>query len=175
MSYTKEQRAAKAELLERQSREHESREADDIHEEYPEAYYSDYLLDTTNIPARPGFVQRWVRSTVRGEVDRSNVFKKMNRGWKPRMIDTIPKAQRILRMDFEGDQVVGIHGSILMEIPKALFDRQSQAVKSATQLQMDAVKNDLYRVHERDSGLSRPEFNNQSFVRKRGAITIDDD
>ena len=78
-------------------------------------------------------------------------------------------------MDFEGDQVVGIHGSILMEIPKALFDRQSQAVKSATQLQMDAVKNDLYRVHERDSGLSRPEFNNQSFVRKRGAITIDDD
>jgi len=170
---TREQRAAKAAEAERLSREQELRVADEVHESY-DNWDNDYLLDTTHIPAREGYVQRWIRSGIKGEIDKANIFKKMNRGWRPRPVDTVPKAQQILRMDFEGDQVIGIHGSILMEMPEALFNRQSQRVKDATQHQMSAVKNDLFKIHERDSGFSRPEFSNQTKVRRGRIAQVDD-
>lgn len=170
MSYTKEQREANAA---RASRDQELREADKIHESY-DNWDNDYLLDTTHIPARPGYVQRWVRTDIKGETDRANVFKKMNRGWKPRPLDTVPKAQRILRMDFEGDEVIGIHGMVLMEIPESIFDKQSKRVKDATNVQMSSVKNSLFNVHDEGSGFSRPEFYNDTKVR-RGRVAVVDD
>lgn len=170
---TREQRAAKAAELDRVSREQELREADEIHESY-DNWDNDYLLDTSSIPARPGYVQRWVRTGIKGDVDRANVFKKMNRGWKPRPLSSVPKAQRILRMDFEGDEVIGIHGMVLMEMPEQLYNRQAQRVKNATNLQMSAVRNDLFKVHERDSGFSQPEFHNDTQVRRGRPAPIDD-
>jgi RNase P/RNase MRP subunit p29 len=172
MTYTREQREAKQALLDqRESREQETRIAEEIHESYPD-WDSDLLLDTSRIPARPGYVQRWVRTGVKGEIDRGNVFKKMNKGWKPRLLSTVPKAQRILRMDFEGDEVIGIHGMVLMEMPEELFNRIAARNKSASELQMAAVKNDLFKL--RDSGFSRPEFQNETKVQMGRPAPIDD-
>jgi len=171
MGYTKEQREANR--LDRLSREQESREADEIHESYDD-WGSDYLLDTSKIPARPGYVQRWIRTGMKGEDDRANVFKKMNKGWKPRLLNTVPKAQQVLKQDFNGDEVIGIHGMILMERPDRLHERQSNEVKRLADLQMEAVKSDLFKVHERGDGFSRPEFSNNSRVKRGRSALIDD-
>lgn len=41
-------------------------------------------------PARPGFVQRWIRVGVKGEDDPTNVAHKMREGWKPRPAESVP-------------------------------------------------------------------------------------
>ena len=165
---TKEQR------LERESREHELREADPIHEEYEGNWDSDSLLDTTNIPARQGYVQRWVRTSIKGMEDQSNVFKKVNKGWKPRALSTIPKGQYVMRVDFNGVDVVGIHGMILMERPQALHDKQAKARQELNDLQMSAVKQNLYKVHDSSSGFSRPVMDERTSVSRGRIAPIDD-
>jgi len=167
---TREQRAEK---MERLSREQESREADVIHDEY-DAWDSDQLLDTKNIPPQPGYVQRWVRTSTRGEEDQSNVFKKMNKGWKPRQRSTVPKGQFVPHIDFEGLDVIGIRGMILMERPMALHERQRKQVREATELQMQAVRNELGQ--ERDSRYKNgPRFEEETTKVSRGRIAPVDD
>ena len=68
----------------RVSREQESRAAEDIHQDYDGSFDDEpSLLDTRNMPPREGFVQRWVRTTINNEDDQSNVYRSINRGWKP--------------------------------------------------------------------------------------------
>lgn len=171
MAYTREQRLAKE--MERLSREQETRTAEPIHEEYQQ-WDQDLLLSTDFIPARPGFVQRWVRTDIKGKEDQSNVYKKFNKGWKPRLLDTVPKGQFVMNLDFQGQQVIGIHGMILMERPRQIHDRQAQQVKESTALQMKAVENDMYKVHDPSSGFGRPEFSNTSKVSRGRIAPIDD-
>jgi len=154
---------------ERISRDQEVRSAAPVHDEYAN-WDNDTLLGTENIPARVGYVQRWVRTSVKGTEDQSNVFKKFNKAWKPRALSTIPKGQYVMHIDFQGTDVVGIHGMILMERPVELHERESRSVTEQTQLQMSAVKQNMYKVHDPASGLSRPEFTEESSKASRGRI-----
>lgn len=156
----------------RQSRTQEQRVAEPVHD-ISDDWDDDSLLSTKNIPARPGFVQRWVRTEVRGEADQSNVFKKMNRGWKPRLLDTVEKGAFVPNIDFNGINVIGIHGSILMERPEALHKKESAMVKNDTNLQMSAVKNDLYRLGD-NGAFKRPEFDEKTQVSRGRVPSIDD-
>ena len=160
----------------RVSREQELRSAE--HDEYAD-WDNDSLLDTKNIPARTGFVQRWVRTSVKGEEDQANVFKKMNKGWKPRSLDSIPKGQFVMNVDFQGVNVVGIHGMILMERPIALHERQRKSVEEENRLQQMAVKHNLYKDYQGDSQargyITNPEYNEQSRVTKGRITPIIDD
>jgi hypothetical protein len=156
----------------RLSREQEQRAAEPVHENYDD--YDDALLSTDKIPARDGYVQRWIRTHVKGVEDQSNVFKKINKGWKPRLRSTVPQGQFVMHLDFNGQDVIGIHGNILMEMPKALFDRQSKSVRERNDLQMSAVKNDLMKVHDPASGMTAPQLEIKSEVTRGRKAIVDD-
>jgi hypothetical protein len=76
---TKEQRATRMTDDSRLPREQELRASEPIHEEYG-SWDDDSMLSTRNIPPRDGYVQRWVRTLVKGQEDQANVFKKYNKG-----------------------------------------------------------------------------------------------
>jgi hypothetical protein len=163
----------------RASREQELRAADPVHEDYA-AWDNDSLLSTEMIPAREGFVQRWVRTTVKGNEDQSNVMKKYNKGWRPRTLDTVPKGQYVMNLDFNGQQVIGIHGMILMERPIGLHNRQKAQIDEQNRLQQMAVKHNLYKDYQSDKSardyITAPEYDVQSRVSKgRIAPIVDDD
>jgi len=171
---TKDQRATRMTDDSRLPREQELRASEPIHEEYG-SWDDDSMLSTKNISPRDGYVQRWVRTLVKGTEDQANVFKKYNKGWKPRPASSIPKGQFVMHVDFNGVDVIGIHGMILMERPKALHDRQRQQVREETNLQMSAVKQNMYKEHVQGSGLSRPEMTERINVSRGGRPpTIDD-
>lgn len=158
----------------RKPREQERRASEPVHEEYPEYYEDDTLLSTDNIPAREGYVQRWVRTVLNGKEDQSNVFRKINKGWRPRLMSTVPKGQFVTKIDFNGTDVVGIHGMILMERPEALHERQQRAKQNLIDLQMRAVKENMYAVHDPSSGLTRPEMRATSTNSVGRMPTVDD-
>lgn len=157
----------------RQSRTQTTRAAEDVHEF--QNWGSQALLDTTNIPARGGFVQRWVRTSLDNKEDQNNVFKKINQGWKPRPLSSVPKGQYVPNIDFQGTDVIGIHGMILMERPVDIHNKHKRYVQNQTQLQTEAVKNDVRKVHEPGSGVSAPTYSNKSNVSKGRIAPVADD
>lgn len=150
----------------RNSRTQDSRQGEEIHEEYSDNWESPSLLDTKNIPAREGMVQRWVRTKLRNEDDQNNVFRKINQGWKPRAQDSVPKGQFVPHIDFQGTNVIGIHGMILMERPIKQHQKQAAYNKKVTQDQMKSVTQDMHKVHEEGDGFTRPEMTSSSRVTK---------
>lgn len=78
------------------------------------------VRDTTHIPPRPGYVQRWMRTEIRGVPDVKNVTKRYRQHWRPRATSTIEKTFGIPTVDFEGTEVIGVRGSILVERPEAI-------------------------------------------------------
>jgi hypothetical protein len=142
-------------LRRRVSREHELREAGDDYD-FSDDFGDNDLLSTKNIPARAGFVQRWVRISIRGVEDHSNVQKKMAKGWKPRMASTVPKGQFVATVKFLNDEVIGSpQGMILMERPEVLNAREKIHVRQMVNLQMEAVENNVFNV----DGKNKPSFN----------------
>lgn len=158
----------------RLSREQETQAAEDLHESYADNWESPLLLDTKNIPARPGFVQRWIRTRNKMGEDQSNIFKKINQGWKPRQRDSIPKGQFIPYIDFNGTQVIGIHGMILMERPEEMHKKHADYNRRAARLQEEAVRANLSEAHDPRSGLTAPRMYNESKMTIGRVPDIDD-
>ena len=160
---------------ERASRTQETRAAEQVRENYGDVWESPALLDTKNIPAKPGFVQRWVRTKVNGQDDQNNVYRKINQGWKPRTLDSVPKGQFIPHIDFDGINVIGIHGMILMERPEEINNRHAAYNAKQAQNQMIAARENLFRVYSAGDGITRPTMNNKSTVSTGRKADPDDD
>ena len=74
------------------------------------------LLDAPE--ARPGYVQRWVATSIQGKESPDNVYKRMREGWEPRKADSVkdPLFPTINHGQWAGS--IGIEGMLLCEMPK---------------------------------------------------------
>jgi hypothetical protein len=81
------------------------------------------LLDAPE--ARPGYVQRWVATSIQGKDTPDNVYKRMREGWEPRSADTVKSKlfPTINHGQWEG--CIGIEGMLLCEMP----EERHQAMK----------------------------------------------
>lgn len=132
----------------RVSRTQETRNADVIHETYNDVWEEKGSLDTSDIPAKPGFVQRWVRVLDRsGNPDRKNVFKMARNGWKPRVRTDVEKGMMFPNLNFDGQDVIGVNDMVLMERPEAQHKSQRDYIRSQTNQQISGVKTTLSGVH----------------------------
>lgn len=141
----------------RTSRASDSRAADQAHEtrdDYEDIDFNPANLDTKNIPPRDGYVQRWVRTKVGNENDQSNVYRNTNMGWKPRQADTVSDGAMVPTVEFNGDNIIGVHDTILMERPARLDEKHKEYERKMAADQMRAVESDLLKVHDRNSGMS---------------------
>jgi hypothetical protein len=151
----------------RTSRASESRAADNLHDASDELEDIDFNpanLDTRNIPPREGYVQRWVRTKTGSKDDPSNVYRSSNMGWKPRQASTIKKGAMVPSVEYDGDDIVGVHDMILMERPVSIDKKHQAYQQRMTDGQMQAVDSDLLKVHDKSSGMGRPSSNNRSRV-----------
>ena len=160
-------------MTSRQSRAQESRKANPVRESRPAPWEQGGVL-AMDIPPRDGYVHRWVRTTVKGDDDQSNVFQKMNYGWRPRDYSTVETSTGIPHLTFEGSEVIGIRGMILMERPAEVHEQQAMHVKQQTHDQMLSVEHNLLREHDPKSGLTSPEMNVKSGVVKGRIVQVDD-
>lgn len=158
------------------TRAQEARAANPLHEQWDDIDFEEsVLLDTKNIPPLEGMVQRWVRTKIRGQDDQSNVSLRMGEGWRPRLLDTVPAGRFVPKVDFEGMGVIGKQGMILMHRPARLHGKQAAYIAGQTQDQMAAVENNLFRVHQEGSKLTRPSISHKSAVTKGRLAEPDED
>lgn len=157
------------------SRTQQSRQAEEIHKSYDDQWTATSMLDTKNIPARDGYVQRWIRTKVRGVDDQDNVFRRINEGWQPRPISTIEKGKFVPNIDFNGVDVVGIHGMILMERPIKTHESQGRHVRELAARQMQGVRENMFNAHVQGSGMTAPTMRNDTSVSRGRVPEIADD
>mgnify|MGYP003661555287 FL=1 len=74
------------------------------------------LLDAPE--ARPGYVQRWVATSIQGKESPDNVYKRMREGWEPRPADTV-KAELFSTINHgQWAGSIGVEGMLLCEMPE---------------------------------------------------------
>lgn len=130
------------------SRDTETREAMD---------YDALLLDDSgplpNIPARPGYAQRWVRVALKNDADARNVSLMSRRGWTPRQADTVEKSYQYMLTQHQGlGGTIGTHDLVLMERPIEIQKRAEQIEREKVRNLEIAIKRNLFREHSNMGG-----------------------
>ena len=161
------------------SRAQDSRSVTPLHEDQP-VFLEDFG-PLPNVPPRPGYTQRWIATQSASGVNGRNISRAYQRGWVPRMADTVPKAFQSMVVQREGmGGVIGTHDMVL-------FERSEKITNQVEKLNRDKVKNlelavsqSMYREHEKlreeSRGFAPGRFESQSRVeRGRMPISADED
>lgn len=159
----------------RQTRNQSMRGNGSAHEMRADAWVEPSLL---NAPAaRPGFVQRWMRTKLGSEDDARNIMRRMNRGWRPRSADTIPAGEFAPTMKIPSfGQVIGVEGMVLVERPAEMQASHEQYGRDMADRQMQSVYQMLADADEsaRSMPFSR-QFKSDVSTGQRRAPVADDD
>jgi len=126
---------------ERTSRADEQRDS----KEAPKVWKQPSSLDAP--PAPNGFSHRWIRTTVQGFDDTSNVSKKLREGYEFVRAEELKNASDKYPVINEGKYqgCIGIGGLVLARIPIELLEQRAEYFKSITQDRADAVDRELLK------------------------------
>jgi len=93
-----------------------------------------------------GITYRWIRESILGQDDKTNVSKRFREGFVPVKPAELPGFHDLPTVD-DGRHagVIGVGGLILCKIDTDLADQRNDYFEQQTQNQMTAVENDLMR------------------------------
>ena len=96
-------------------------------------------------PPPEGYKHRWVRSAIRGEEDKGNVFNRLRQGYGPVRADEHPGYQAPTVEDGKHAGIIGNGGLILTRVPVETAQERTAYYGGRTREQMDAVDQDLMK------------------------------
>ena len=98
-------------------------------------------------PAPEGYEHRWIRTHIRGEDDKTNVYAKIREGWEPVRADEYDDAHAKYPVIEEGKDkgIIGVGGLMLARIPKETVEERTEYFRDQTRNQMKAVDENLMR------------------------------
>jgi hypothetical protein len=124
-----------AQTQNRLSREHDSR----TKFTRPEAWRPPESLP--NPDDRPGWAHRWIRTSILGSGDPSNISSKLREGYEPCKAEEYPELMMHASTDgrFKGNIEVG--GLVLCRIPSEFMSQRNEHFAKINKAQMDSVDN----------------------------------
>jgi len=99
------------------------------------------LLDAPE--ARPGYVQRWVATSIQGRDTPDNVYKRMREGWAARSADTVKEKLFPTINHGQWTGSIGIEGMLLCEMPVERHAAQKRYYQGKNTEQNEAVAGEL--------------------------------
>ena len=106
----------------------------------------------------PGYAHRYVRVSMQGQTDATNVSSKLREGWEPCKASDHPEIQLVsIENDRFKDNIV-MGGLMLCKAPTELVEERKAYYKESSEAQVRSVDNNLMR--ESDSRM--PIFNERS-------------
>ena len=138
-----------------------------VREEAPRpdtAWQPPALLDAPE--ARPGYVQRWIATSIQGKETPDNVYKRMREGWQPRPADTV-KDDKLFPTINHGQWAgsIGIEGMLLCEMPVEKREAQKDYYENRNFEQNESVVGELDAIG-RNNG--QPIFQDRKSSASRG-------
>lgn len=97
---------------------------------------------------QPGWVFRWIRTSLMGQADPTNTSAKLREGWEPVRAEDHPEL--MMHSDpnsrFKGNVEVG--GLLLCKAPEEMRDQRNAYYGRQAQSQMEAVDNSFMRTND---------------------------
>jgi hypothetical protein len=97
-------------------------------------------------PARPGFVQRWIRASFRTGEDPGNLLRARREGWRPRLLKTVGKdyaPATVLHKTL--GEVIAVEGLILCEMPINVARARYRYYRRLLEAQNEAIRRDVHK------------------------------
>ena len=97
---------------------------------------------------QPGYVFRWIRTSMMGTADPTNTSSKLREGWEPVKAEDHP--EMMLQADpnsrFKGNIEIG--GLLLCKAPEELMKQREDYYSRQAQAQIDSVDNSFMRTSD---------------------------
>ena len=103
-------------------------------------------LETPEPPE--GYEYRWIRESMLGQEDRSNVSKRLREGWEPCKAKDHPEITLVTIEQERFAENVVIGGLMLCKAPIELVEERTEHFETQTQSQMASVDNNLMREND---------------------------
>lgn len=96
----------------------------------------------------PGWTFRWIRTSMMGQADPTNMSAKLREGWEPCKAEDHPEMmyQADPNSKFKGNIEIG--GLLLCKAPEEMQEQRKAYYARAAQNQMDAVDNSFMRTND---------------------------
>ena len=142
---------------ERTDRSHDTRE-DFVRED--DSWVPSSVLPTPD--PQDGWIFRWIRTSVLGQADNTNVSKKFREGWIPVKADDHPelKVMPDINSQFNGNLEVG--GLLLCKAPAEKMRARTKHYENVARRQMESVDSNYMRENDPRMPLLRPEKNTRT-------------
>ena len=105
----------------------------------------------SNLPSpdpQPGWVFRWIRTSLLGNTDNPNVSKKFREGWQPCRAEDHPEITLVAVENEKFADNVVIGGLMLCKAPQELVAERTDYYKQQTDNQIHSVDNNLMREND---------------------------
>ena len=112
---------------------------------------------TLDAPEAPvGYKHRWIRESVLGQEDRTNMSKRIREGFEPVRAEEYPDFDVPTIQDGLHAGIIGVGGLILARIPEEIVEERTEYFQNMTKDAMDAVDSDLMKESNPGMPLSAP-------------------
>jgi len=97
---------------------------------------------------QPGYAYRWVRVSMIGKADASNVSSKLREGWEPVRIEEQPQFKAIVDPNSTFKENIEVSGLLLCKIPEEFMDQRRDYFSKKNRAQIDSVDNNFMREND---------------------------
>jgi len=95
--------------------------------------------------APPGYKYRWLRESLLGTDDKTNMSKRIREGWEPVRSEDHPDFHAPTIEGGRNDGVIGVGGLILAKIPEETAEERNAYYRGMAENQMEALDSNLMR------------------------------
>jgi hypothetical protein len=141
----------------RQPRENETRETFQRQAQWAPAAL---LPEITKVP---GWAYRWIRTSMAGQADATNVSSKMREGWEPVKLSDHPEVHLYANQDSRFSDSIEVGGLLLCKTPEEFVEQRSAYYNKQTQSQTEAVDNSFMKENDARMPLFKEKRTTTSF------------
>ena len=130
----------------RQTREYDNRDAVKEPDRPALSWMPPQILP--EVKERDGFVHRWIRTSILGKSDNTNVSSRFREGWEPVKAEDYPELQIMADRDSRFPGNVEIGGLLLCKAPKEFMAARDEYYRKQSEANMAAVDNNLMKEND---------------------------
>ena len=97
---------------------------------------------------QPGYAYRWIRVSMVGQADASNVSSKLREGWEPVRIEEQPQFKMLVDPNSRFKDNIEVAGLLLCKIPEELMTQRRDYFAKKNRAQIESVDNNFMREND---------------------------
>ena len=112
----------------------------------PQAWRPPEVLPSPN--PRPGWTHRWIRISIQGKDDASNISAKLREGYEPCKAEDYPELMLHASTEGRFKGAIEVGGLLLCRIPEEFLEQRMKYYENQNRAQIESVDNNFLREND---------------------------